>query len=65
MNPNCEPNSPPDTVMLFETKGGWNRSGGAELLAAENHKREGCNVSFNDGRVRFVRREDFGKLKWE
>lgn len=22
MNPNCEPNSPPDTVLLFETKPG-------------------------------------------
>ena len=24
INPNCKPDSPSDTVLLFETKGGWN-----------------------------------------
>ena len=65
MNPNCEPNSPADTVLLFETKGGWNQYGGAELLTAENHDGKGCNVSFNNGSAKFVKKKDFGELKWK
>jgi hypothetical protein len=64
MNPNCEPNSPDDVVLLFETKGGWNQFGGAELLSFDNHNGEGCNVLFNSGRVRFVRPEELDKLNW-
>jgi len=65
MNPNCEPNSPPDMVLLFETKGGWNQFGGPEILTAENHKGKGCNILFNDGSVIFVRTDQLGKLKWK
>ncbi len=64
MNPNCEPNSPGDTVLLFETKGGWDRSGGPELLTTENHNGYGCIILFNDGYVEFVKREQVGELKW-
>jgi len=64
MNPNCEPNSPGDVVLLFETKGGWNQFGGRELMTFENHKGEGCNILFNNGRVVFVKPEDAGKLNW-
>jgi hypothetical protein len=64
MNPNCEPNSPDDIVLLFETEGGWNKSGGRELMTFENHEGEGCNVLFNNGRVVFVRPEDVNKLNW-
>jgi hypothetical protein len=64
MNPNCEPNSAGDTVLLFETKGGWNQSGGPEILTSENHKGNGCNVVFNDGTVKFVGTEELNKLKW-
>ncbi len=65
MNPNCKPNSPPDMVLLFETKGGWNQFGGPEILTTENHKPKGCNILFNDRRVEFVRAKDLGKLKWK
>jgi hypothetical protein len=66
MNPNCEPNSPEDVVLLFETKGGWNQSGGPEILTTENHKGRGCNVLFNDCRtVRFVTPKQLGELKWK
>ena len=65
MNPNCEPNSPPDMVLLFETKGGWNQFGGPEILTTENHGGKGCNVLFNDGSVRFVRTKELVKLKWK
>ena len=32
INPNCEPNSEPNTVLVFESKGGWNSFGGPELF---------------------------------
>jgi len=38
MNPNCKPNSPPDTVILFETKAGWNQYGGTEPSTLDNHE---------------------------
>jgi prepilin-type processing-associated H-X9-DG protein len=65
MNPECEPNSPGDTVLLFETKGGWNQCGGPEILTTGNHGGKGCNILFNDGRVRFVKQEELGRLKWK
>jgi prepilin-type processing-associated H-X9-DG protein len=65
MNPDCEPNSPGDMVLLFETKGGWNQSGGPEMLTTENHKPNGCNILFNDGSVKFVKMKDLEKLKWK
>ena len=64
MNPYCEPNSPSDTVLLFESKPGWNQSGGPELLNFDNH-RGGCNVVFNDGRIEFVKPKDANNLKWK
>ena len=64
MNPNCEPNSPPDTVLLFETKGGWNQYGGAELLTFDNHNGEGCNILFNDTHVSFVTLQYIPTLNW-
>ena len=56
---------PPDIVVLFETKRGWNQSGGPEILTTENHRGKGCNVVFNDGNVNFVRAEHLGQLKWK
>lgn len=64
MNPNCEPNSPSDTVLLFETNGGWNQFGGQEILTTENHKGR-CHVLFNDGHVEFVKPEKIEKLRWK
>jgi hypothetical protein len=65
MNPNCEPNSPADTVLLFETDGGWNLSGGSELLSTKNHDEKGCNILYNGGSVEFVRKEKLQDLKWK
>ena len=64
INPNCEPNSPKDVVLLFEAKGGWNKYGGPELLMF-NHEKEGAAVGLNDGHSEFVRPEDVNKLKWK
>jgi prepilin-type processing-associated H-X9-DG protein len=52
-------------VLLFETKKGWNQFGGLELLTTENHKGEGANILFNDGSVKFLEPDRFGKLKWK
>ncbi len=65
INPNVEPNSPPELVLLFETTPGWNKFGGAEILSLENHKRKGCNVLFNDGHVEFIKPRRLGNLKWK
>jgi hypothetical protein len=64
INPNCEPNSPSDVVLLFETKGGWNQSGGPEILTTENHRGKGCNISFNGGTVKFVPTNELSLLRW-
>jgi len=56
---------PQDTVLLFETKGGWNQVGGPELLTTENHKGEGCNVLFGGLHVEFVKVERIAELKWD
>jgi len=75
INPNAEPISQHENfkrkrelskiVLLFETKGGWNQFGEFELLTAENHNNEGANVLFNNGRVNFVEKDRFSKLKWK
>lgn len=65
MNPNCKPDSPPDTVLLFETKESWNQFGGPEMLTFENHNGKGCNVLFKNGPVEFVTPKEVGKLKWK
>ena len=61
---NIGADTPPDIVLLFETSPGWNQSGGPEILTTDNHKGEGCNVMYTDGRVEFVRKKDIHKLKW-
>jgi hypothetical protein len=66
MNPNCKPNSPPDTVLLFETKAGWNQHGGPELFTFDNHNPKGGCVLLNDGTVKFIRtKEELQQLRWK
>lgn len=66
MNPACEPDSPPDTVLLFETKAGWNQHGGPELFTFDNHDPRGGLVLLNDGTVKFIRtEEELKQLRWE
>ena len=66
MNKNVENlgrNAPADMVLLFESKPGWNQSGGPEILTTNNHH-DGCNVLFVDGHVEFVKTGDINKLRW-
>lgn len=69
LNPNAKPKSSPDVVLLFETEHGWNQFGGPELVSVKNHLeiygKEGCNILFNDGRVKFVKPKQIDKLKWK
>lgn len=66
MNPNCKPDSPPDMVLLFETKTGWNQHGGPELFTFDNHDPKGGCVLLNDGTVKFIRtKEELEKLRWK
>lgn len=62
MNINCTPDSPGDTVLLFETTLGWNKHGGKELLTLDNHYGDRCNILFNDGHVTYVWR--LKELNW-
>ncbi|UCC23610.1 MAG: hypothetical protein JSW23_06045, partial [Planctomycetota bacterium] len=64
INPNCEPNSPNDVVLVFETKEGWNQYGGPETLVGDRHWWKGSCVLFNDGRVIFIPTERLGDLRW-
>jgi prepilin-type processing-associated H-X9-DG protein len=56
-----------DIVFAFESKAGWNKFGGIELLSTDNHKKisEGCHILFADGSVRFVKKKDLYTLRWE
>jgi len=64
INPNAEPSSPNDVVLLFETKGSWNQFGGPENLSARNHQGRGAFILFNDGHYKFTKPEQFGELNW-
>ena len=66
MNPYCEPNSPNDTILLFQAIGGWNQYGGPELWGYEHHhfKRSG-HVLLKDGWVNLERPEWIDKSKWK
>jgi hypothetical protein len=60
--------TPSDIVVLFETKPGWNQSGGPEILTTDNHNGKGCNVLYANKDtllVKFVKTEDLDDLKWE
>jgi hypothetical protein len=66
MNAKCKPDSPPDTVLLFETKDGWNQHGGPDMCTFDNHDPKGGCVLLNDGTVKFIRtEEELHALRWE
>jgi hypothetical protein len=66
MNPACGLASPPDMVLLFETKAGWNQHGGPELFTFDNHDPKGGLVLLNDGTVKFIRsEEELKQLRWK
>lgn len=51
---------PSKTVLLFDATGGWNLSGGKELMARRHSG--GANFAFGDGHVQYRNRADI--LQW-
>jgi len=62
MNPNCKADSPPDTVLLFESNLGWNQYGGPEILSTASHQQIGSNVLLRETSVYFYK--DASRLNW-
>jgi hypothetical protein len=60
----CEPNSPGDVVLIFETRGGWNESCGPESLTAKDNYKRGWRVLLNNGHPKFIEPRELHKLKW-
>jgi hypothetical protein len=66
INPNCKPDSPQDTVLVFEARAGWNQHGGPELFSFDNHDPKGGFVILNDGTVKVIgTEEELKQLRWE
>ena len=57
--------TPAETVLIFETDGGWNLSGGRELLPAKPRHSNGYVVGFADGHAELVQAARLEKLRWE
>jgi prepilin-type processing-associated H-X9-DG protein len=56
----------PQTVLIFESNGGWNASGGPELLPAKaRHLRKFYVVAFADGHVEAVNQSRLTALRWD
>ena len=55
----------PTTVLIFETSGGWNLSGGPELML--NHSRHGRMfvVALADGSVQQIKETQLNTLRWD
>jgi len=56
---------PPDTVMIFESSGGWNFTGGAENVIQRPPHGRTLVFGFADGSVREVNKEELKELRWE
>jgi prepilin-type processing-associated H-X9-DG protein len=59
-----EKNIDPDTVLFFEIEGGWNVSGGPELLISRSRHRNIFVVAFADGHVEQMTAARLAKLRW-
>ena len=60
-----EVQAPAQTVLVFEIDGGWNVSGGRELLPAKGRHTGAYAVGFADGHAEMVRAERLDNLRWE
>jgi len=56
---------PPDTVMIFESSGGWNFTGGPDDVVANPPHGRSYYFGFADGSVRQVSRDELPQLRWE
>lgn len=63
--PDKQITSPGNTVMIFETDGGWNLSGGPESLLKNSRHGRNLVVGFADGHVEMVTPARLPQLQWE
>ena len=56
---------PPDTVLIFESDGGWNSTGGSETVLSRPPHGRNYYFGFADGSVRPVSRDELPQLRWE
>lgn len=56
----------PQTVMLFESDGGWNANGGSESMVTPARHENGrvCVVAYADGSVQEIRESQINNLRW-
>jgi len=55
----------PQTVLFFEADGGWNQTGGAELMLARPRSGGAYVIGLADGSVQQVSPARIGSLRWE
>ena len=55
----------PNTVMIFESQGGWNLSGGPELMIKQPRHGNTFSVCLADGSVQQVTPERLSQLVWD
>jgi prepilin-type processing-associated H-X9-DG protein len=54
----------PRTVLIFESDGGWNASGGSELMVSRHMGGKVCVVAYADGSVQEIRQSALNTLRW-
>jgi prepilin-type processing-associated H-X9-DG protein len=57
--------NPATTVLAFEADGGWNRSGGPELLPTPPRHSKGVVIIFADGHVETLTADRLDQLNWQ
>jgi hypothetical protein len=55
----------PQTVMIFESDGGWNANGGAELMIGKPRHARMFVIALADGSVQQVRESQINTLRWD
>ena len=55
----------PDTVMIFESSGGWNLAGGRDLMLTRPRHGRSIAVGFADGHVEQVPEDRLSQLRWQ
>jgi prepilin-type processing-associated H-X9-DG protein len=57
--------APAETVLIFETEGGWNQSGGRDQVLGRPRHGPSIGIVFADGHAEIVRENRLAKVKWE
>ena len=55
----------PNTVMIFESDGGWNANGGPERMIGQPRHARMFVVAYADGSVQQLPASQFGTLRWD